>query len=193
MFGVIKNIIEGSKSSKEQESNEDREQKKHVAAGVLLLEAAHIDNECSREEMEHIVVTLKEKFALSDSCVDDLLDLAHVDREQSVDLWEFSRHINRHFTADEKREVMEDVWRIILLDGKLDQHEDYYAHKLANLLHLTHKEMISAKLKAKDQVAKLKWILKEMIKVGLQYYRLLLCIILHEKPVREILGLNIIF
>ena len=50
---------------------------------------------------------------------------------------------------------MEDVWHIILLDGKLDKHEDYYAHKLANLLHLTHKQMIAAKLKARDQVAKL--------------------------------------
>lgn len=129
---------------------------KHVAAGVLLLEAAHIDNECSREEMEHIVATLKDKFALSDSCVDDLLDLARVDREQSVDLWEFSRYMNRYFTPDEKRAVMEDVWRIILLDGKLDKHEDYYAHKLANLLHLTHEDMITAKQKARDQLANLK-------------------------------------
>jgi len=155
MFGVIRNIIKGGKSSKDKENKENREQKKHIAAGVLLLEAAHIDNECSTEELEHIVTTLKDKFALSDSCVDDLLDLARVDREQSVDLWEFSRHINLHFSADEKQAVMEDVWCIILLDGKLDKHEDYYAHKLANLLHLTHKQMIAAKLKARDQVAKL--------------------------------------
>ena len=156
MFGVIRNIIEGSKSRKDQENKENREQKKHVAAGVLLLEAAHIDNECSKEELEHIVATLKNKFSLSDSCVDDLLDLAHADRSQSVDLWQFTRHINRNFSSDEKREVMEDVWRIILLDGKLDKHEDYYAHKLANLLHLSNEQMIAAKLKARDQVAKLK-------------------------------------
>lgn len=152
MFGVIKNIIEGSKREKDLGNREDLEQKKHVAASVLLLEAAHVDNEFSKDEMEHIVATLKDKFSLSDSCVKDLLDLASVDREQSVDLWQFTRHINRHFTADEKRAVMEDVWRIILLDGKLDKHEDYYAHKLANLLHLTHEQMIAAKLKARDQL-----------------------------------------
>lgn len=156
MFGVIRNIIEGSKTSKGRKTKKDREQRKHIAAGVLLLEAAHIDNECSKEELEHIVTTLKDKFAVSDSCVDDLLDLARVDREQSVDLWEFSRYINRFFSAHEKRAVMEDVWRIILLDGKLDQHEDYYAHKLANLLHLPHEQMIAAKLKARDQLAKVK-------------------------------------
>jgi len=156
MFGVIRNIIEGSKRGRVRENQEAMEQKKHVAAGVLLLEAAHIDNECSKEELEHIVAILKDKFSLSENCVDDLLDLARADRKQSVDLWEFTRHINLHYSVEEKQEVLEDVWRIILLDGKLDKHEDYYAHKLTNLLHLTHEQMIAAKLKARDQVAKLK-------------------------------------
>lgn len=153
MFAVIRNILQAGKGGKDRGSGKDPEQKKHVAAGVLLLEAAHIDNECSREEMEHVVATLKDRFGLSDNCVDELLDLARADRAQSVDLWEFTSSINRHFTPEEKRAVMEDVWRIILLDGKLDKHEDYYAHKLADLLHLTHEQMIAAKLKAREQVA----------------------------------------
>ncbi len=155
MFGVIKNIIKGNKSGMNQESQEDREQRKHVAAGVVLLEAAHVDEDCSEEELEHIVATLKDKFDLSDDCVNDLLDLAHTDRKESVDLWQFTNHINKHFTPDEKMAVMEDVWRIILLDGKLDMHEDHYAHKLANLFHLSHSQLIAAKLKAREQVAKL--------------------------------------
>ena len=152
MFAVIRNILEG-KSDKGKESQEDMEQKKHVAAGVLLLEAAHIDNECTEEEMEHIVATLRDKFNLSDSCVADLLELAHDGRKQAVDLWQFTNHINQHFSVAEKLEVMEDVWRIILLDGHLEKHEDHYAHKLANLLRLGHKQMIDAKLKAREQVA----------------------------------------
>ncbi|MHB8810901.1 MAG: tellurite resistance TerB family protein [Desulfobulbaceae bacterium] len=155
MFGVIRKIIEGGKSGKGRGSREDQERKKHIAAGVLLLEAAHVDNECSEEEMEHIVATLKDRFSLPADCVDDLLDLAHADRAQSVDLWQFTSYINRHFSPEEKRAVMEDVWRIILLDGKLDKHEDHYAHKLADLLHLTHEQMIAAKLKAREQVDKL--------------------------------------
>jgi uncharacterized tellurite resistance protein B-like protein len=153
MFAVIRNIIEGKSSSKGKESREDLEQKKHVAAGVLLLEAAHIDNECTDDEMEHIVATLRDKFDLSDDCVADLLELAHDGREQAVDLWQFTNHVNQHFSAAEKLAVMEDVWRIILLDGQLEKHEDHYAHKLANLLRLSHKQMIDAKLRARQQVA----------------------------------------
>jgi len=155
MFGVIKNIIQGSKSGKGSESLEEKEQRKRVAAGVVLLEAAHIDEECSEEELEHIVATLKYKFDLSDDCVNDLLDLAHADRKQSVDLWQFTSNMNRHFTTEEIMAVMEDVWRIILLDGKLDKHEDHFVHKLANLFHLSHSQLIAAKLKARGQVAEL--------------------------------------
>lgn len=36
-----------------------RERKEHVAAGVLLPEAAHVDSEWSEEEMEHIAATLR--------------------------------------------------------------------------------------------------------------------------------------
>ena len=122
---------------------------------MVLLEAAHADNECSDGELQHIVTTLKDKFKLPDNCVDELLDLARVDREQSVDLWQFTRHINQHFSTDEKLEVMEDVWRIILLDGKLDIQEDQYAHKLANLFHLSHSQLIDAKLKAREQLAEM--------------------------------------
>ncbi len=151
MFSVIKNIIAG-KSGKGKGSREDQEQKMRVAAGVLLLEAAHVDNNCSAEEMEHIVATLEDKFSLSDKNVAHLLELAHDDRKQSVDLWQFTNLINQQFTPAEKLAVMEDVWRIILLDGQLEEHEDQYAHKLANLLRLSHEQMIGAKLKAREKV-----------------------------------------
>lgn len=156
MFGVIRNIIQGGKSGREVESPQEKEQKKHVAAGVLLLEAAYADNECSADELEQVIATLKMKFSLSDSCVDDLLALVRTGREQAVDLWQFTSYINHNFSREEKLAVMEDVWRIILLDGKLDKYEDYYAHRLADLLHLTPEQMISAKLAARDQLAELK-------------------------------------
>lgn len=44
---------------------------------------------------------------------------------------------------------MEGVWKIIQVDGCLDRHEDHFAHKLANLLRLTHKELIDVKLQAR--------------------------------------------
>ncbi|NTV15782.1 MAG: TerB family tellurite resistance protein, partial [Desulfobulbaceae bacterium] len=121
MFGFIRNIIE-DKSGKGNQSLTEQEQKKHVAAGVLLLEAAHVDNHCSAAELEHIVATLRDKFSLSEDCVADLLELAQGRRRQAVDLWGFTNQINQDFSRAEKLAVMEDVWRIIFLDDHLDKH-----------------------------------------------------------------------
>ncbi len=69
-----------------------------------------------------------------------------------MDLFSFTRYMNNNFSKEEKIEVMESVWRIIHIDGQLEAHEDHFAHKLANLLRLTHGELIDAKVKARTQL-----------------------------------------
>jgi uncharacterized tellurite resistance protein B-like protein len=149
MLSMIRNILKGNNGN-EREREGGGEQRIHLAAGVLLLEAAHIDNECTVEEMEHVVQTLRDKFSLSADCVAELLELAHLERQEAIDLWQFTNRVNQNFNKDEKLTIMEDVWRVIFMDGRLDEHEDHFAHKLANLLRLSHKEMIDAKLRARD-------------------------------------------
>ena len=51
---------------------------------------------------------------------------------------------------EEKLRLIETIWKIAYTDGKLDKHEDYLVHKLAKLLRLTHKQLIEAKIKAKE-------------------------------------------
>jgi len=121
----------------------------HLAACVLLLEAAHSDDECTDDELGHVVATLKNDFSLDQAHADELLELARAERENSIDLWQFTDQLNKQFNKEQKKAVMESVWRIIFADGQLDAHEDYFAHKLANLLRLSHKEMIDAKLAAR--------------------------------------------
>jgi uncharacterized tellurite resistance protein B-like protein len=79
------------------------------------------------------------------------VELARAEREHAVDLWEFTNAVNGNFSREEKIKVVEAVWRIIFADGEIDKHEDYFVRKLTNLLRLTHREMIGAKLRVKDE------------------------------------------
>lgn len=126
--------------------------KTRVAATVVLLEAAHVDEDCSTEELAHIHETLRCKFGLTAECAEELIASGNRERENSVDLWQFTNRINQEFSKAEKLEVMEDVWRLVHLDEILEMHEDHYAHKLANLLRLTHDEMIGAKIRARSEL-----------------------------------------
>ena len=124
----------------------------HIAACVLLLETAHIDDDSSREEMAHLVQTIRTKFALTAENAEELLTIAEKSRREAVDLWQFTDYLNRHCSMDEKTAIMEDIWRIIHIDGRLDRHEDHFSHKMANLLRLTHSQLIDAKLNARRQL-----------------------------------------
>jgi uncharacterized tellurite resistance protein B-like protein len=148
MFSIVKKIL--TKKSTSSTSADETELRTHIAAGVLLLEAAHVDNECTEEEMKHVVQTLKTTFNLSVEYIDELIEKIHLERDNAADLWQFTNHMNQNYTQEEKLKVMEDVWRVIHADGQLEKHEDQFAHKLANLLRLTHKQMIDAKLNARN-------------------------------------------
>ena len=148
MIGIIKKIL-GDEAPQQSSSNEDDA---HIALCVLMIEAAHVDGECSDEEMDHVIETLTDKCGISRQDINELIERAYQKREESIDLFTFTRYINQNYSKEEKLRVMESVWRVIHIDGRLEGHEDHFAHKLANLLRLTHKELIDAKIRAREQL-----------------------------------------
>ena len=150
MFNFIRQALTNSSGSPE--NIQDDNERTTVAAGVIFLEAINADEVCTDDEMNHAIETLCSDFNLSRKHAEDLLELAQQERNRAVDLFEFTNHINNEFSRDERRAVLETVWRIIYVDGQLEEHEDYFVRKLTHLLRLTHKDMIDAKLKAKGHM-----------------------------------------
>lgn len=150
MLHLIKKIL--NKAPGQEPTKIETEQDARIALCVLLLEAAHIDGECSDAEMEHLVATLTTECGVPRQEIDELIAASNHERNDSIDLFRFTRYMNTHYSKEEKIAVMEAVWRIIHTDAQLDAHEDHFAHKLANLLRLSHKELIDAKIKARKQL-----------------------------------------
>jgi uncharacterized tellurite resistance protein B-like protein len=123
-----------------------------VAACVLLIAIARADEHVSDTEQKQIFEILHQQYDLLDEEIQILWDRADKERTQSTDLWRFTNQLNEAFSKDQKMGVMENIWDVIYADGRLDQYEDYLVHKLANLLRLQHKDLIAAKLRAKDKL-----------------------------------------
>ncbi|MBN1271159.1 MAG: TerB family tellurite resistance protein [Candidatus Aminicenantes bacterium] len=126
---------------------EERFDKIHVASCVLLLEVAKSDYEFSSIEKTAIEAIMRNEFQIPAEDVEELLEIARKSRNESIDLWEFTDLINRNFSREEKRHVIEAVWKVIYADQKLDKYEDHLVHKLTRLFNLDHDELIKAKLK----------------------------------------------
>jgi len=118
-----------------------------IATCAIFLEMAGIDGEFSDSERNHIIQTLKKDHRLADDDIAELLEASKKELDGSIDLWQFTNLINQNYTLQEKIQVIEMAWGLAYADGNLDKHEDYLLHKLANLLRLSHKQLIEAKLR----------------------------------------------
>lgn len=149
MLDIVKRFFgkekEGSFDASGQETGHDI----HVATCALLVEIARIDGTFTKEELETVFSILKEKYGLSREHADALIAEAEKQLEESVDLWQFARLINENYSNEEKMEIIETLWKIVYVDGKMDQYEHYLMNKLKNLLRVSHNQLIDAKLKVK--------------------------------------------
>ncbi len=146
MIDLVKKYF-GRRARDEGDQDVDASHDIHIATCALLLEMANIDGEFSDSERNGIISILKRDYQLSEKHALELIKASNKELDGSVDLWKFTNLINRNYPLEEKIQIIEMVWKIAYTDRKLDKYEDYLVHKLAKLLHLTHKQLIEAKLK----------------------------------------------
>ena len=149
MLDIIKRYFNKSTAEVSKDTNQKATHDIRVATCALFVEIARIDENFTEAEMESIISILKEKYGLSRELADALIEEANKELDDSVDLWQFARLINENYSTDEKIEIVETLWQIVYIDGKMDQYEHYLMSKLKNLLRLTHGQLIDAKLKVK--------------------------------------------
>ena len=147
MLDIVKRFF--SKTATEPSKNADQptEHDVRIAACALFVEMARIDEKFTEAEMDTILSIVQERYGLSREHADALVTEADKELDKSVDLWQFARLINENYSTDEKIEIIETLWRMVFVDGKMDRYEHYLMNKLKNLLRLSHDQLIAAKLK----------------------------------------------
>ncbi len=147
MIDVVKRFFSKATSKIPEAANQTTAHDISVATCALFVEIARIDEKFTEAEMDTILSILKERYGLSPELADALIAEAERGLEKNVDLWQFARLINENYSSEEKIEINETLWRIVYVDGKMDQYEHYLMNKLQNLLRLSHDQLIAAKLK----------------------------------------------
>lgn len=144
MFKSITSFIQDKIAT--QQEPIDEEKLKHLAAAALLLEVSRADFDIQDEELESIATSLKKRFNFTNDEVQNLIDLAITEQDSHVSIHPFVKIINDSCSAEEKRLLLEDLWRVAYADNKLDKYEEYQIRKLADLLYISHSSYIKTKL-----------------------------------------------
>jgi uncharacterized tellurite resistance protein B-like protein len=146
MIGILKSFFT-NEATNISAANIHQPHRLHVATCAILLEMAKIDGEFNDSERQGIISIFKNKYDLTDDEISALIEASEEELERSIDLWQFTKQINKNYTPDEKIGIIEIIWQVAYADGRLDKHEDYLIHKLSAILNISHKHLIDAKLK----------------------------------------------
>jgi uncharacterized tellurite resistance protein B-like protein len=147
MIGILKNFFNNGPVNECAGSKINQPHKLHVATCAILLEMAKVDGEFSESERNNIVAIFQDNYKLTAEEISSLIETSEKELEKSIDLWHFTKQVDKNYTPVEKINIIETIWQVAYADGKLDKHEDYLIHKLSELLNIPHKHMIEAKMK----------------------------------------------
>jgi uncharacterized tellurite resistance protein B-like protein len=147
MIDIVKRFFSTLSTAESSQTTNDNQHDVRVAVCALLVEMAKIDETFTPSEMTKIISILKEKYGLSADDADELISVAEKELDGSIDYWQFARLINDNYSTEEKIDIIEMLWRIVFVDEKMDKYENHLMHKLAELLRLSHQQLIEAKIK----------------------------------------------
>jgi uncharacterized tellurite resistance protein B-like protein len=119
-----------------------REHALRVATALLLIEVAKADYADELAEDVAILESVKQFFALDDVSAELLTAEARREADRAVELQQFTRRLHEQLSPAEKLRVVEMLWQVALADRTLDKHEDHLVRRIAELLYVSHSDLI---------------------------------------------------
>lgn len=121
-----------------------------LAAAALLLETARSDSDIDESELRLLRQRLGQSFDLSRQELDALTDTALTEVDDAVGFHQFTSVVNAHYDYDERVALVRALWDVALADAHIDAFEEHTVRRIADLLHVAHRDFIQAKLDARD-------------------------------------------
>ena len=150
MFSNLKSAIQKvtSKATEEDEYKGEDVQ----AVIILLLEACQIDGETGQVELDYIKKLLVNKFGFNEKDANDNISKALEDSEQRIEIFSQIKVILNEMNHEERIEVIQMMWGVILADGVIDDFEANLMRRMNGLLYVSGVESAAAKEKAMTQL-----------------------------------------
>lgn len=142
MFKSLSDLLERAFTGGGVETPDTREHAVRVATALLLIEVARADYEEDLTEDAAIFELVQQFFSLSNEETQILIEEARQEADHAASLQGFTRRLNEHLSLAEKHKIVEMLWQVALADQRLDKHEDFLVRKVADLLYVSHSDLI---------------------------------------------------
>jgi uncharacterized tellurite resistance protein B-like protein len=136
MIQVLKSLFENP----ERDSLESRQRALHMAAAALMIETARADFVHDDAEQARLTELLSDSLQLGQEQIKELVVAAEARVDEAISLYEFTRVINDHYSAEQKLRL-------------IDKYEEHLIRQVAELTYVPHSDYIQSKLSARETTA----------------------------------------
>ena len=142
-------------SKKKQTPSEQKINDEVLAVIYLMIEAANIDEVFEEREKKIIAAIIKKQFQIeSDSLVVETIEKVNENLRDNADLITHTKKVKDSWSLEKRKEVIEMLWKVCLIDNNVDPYEDMLIRKIAGLLYVEAKDSNDAKKKALSSLEK---------------------------------------
>lgn len=152
MLNTIKRFFDNHLAPDSTEAGRDPRHALRLAVAALLIEITESDYEQRPDERSALLEIVRNHFGLSVEEASSLILLAETEHAESTDYFQFTTLINKSYTPEQKRRVIEDLWRVAFADNELHKYEEHVIRRIAGLIHVPHKEFIAAKHRVQNSM-----------------------------------------
>lgn len=111
-----------------------------LALTALLVRIARTDGDYAPQEIEQIDRLIAARFGLSPDATAALRREAETLEAQAPDTVRFTRAIKQAVALEQRVQIVESLWEIVLADGQRDDEEDALLRQIAPLLGLNDRD-----------------------------------------------------
>ncbi|KQS83874.1 MULTISPECIES: TerB family tellurite resistance protein [unclassified Rhizobium] len=123
-----------------------------IAIAALCIQVMEADGEVHEKERKKIRSMVKEHYQLDDASLDALIVAGEAAESQAIDYFRFTSDIKRHFSEEQRIDLIGMLWEIVYADGKRSEMEDHVIWRIADLLGVSGRDRI---IKRQEVAAKL--------------------------------------
>lgn len=146
MLDLIKQLFSGEEQRQEPPTGHQIA----VAATALMVQLARVDSNQDDRELETIVECAVRAHEVTEPEAREILEDALSHADDATSLYEFTGKLNEYLDQNDKQRLLESIWSVALADGRIDRYEEHLIRRIADLLHLNHREYMQARHRAED-------------------------------------------
>lgn len=122
-----------------------------LAVAALMVEVMRMDDRIEQAEEQTILRALQQRFHLQETEVLALIEQARRATDAANDLHRFTSQVVNAFSTEERGRIVEQLWSVAMADGYVDPYEEQLIRRAAELLGVSHRSFITAKLAAERE------------------------------------------